>query len=246
MKKLIMNPELAQDDGKNYENRIPMRYWAEDDLPRQKLLLKGNGSLSDAELLSIIIGSGVSGENSLDIAMKTLSICGNNLCEFWKFSVSDLQKIKGIGEKRAVKIAAMFALARRRNESEVIFKNKISKSQDAFEIFHSLMGDLPYEEFWLLLLNRANRVVKKVKISEGGISGTVVDPKKIFQICLEQHATSIILGHNHPSGAVTPSEADNKITKKIKDCGLLLDVAVLDHIIVGDDRFYSFADEGAI
>ena len=246
MKKPIMNPELAQEDGKNYEKRIPMRYWAEDDLPSQKLLLKGNGSLSDAELLSIIIGTGVSGENSLDIAMKTLSICGNNLCEFWKFSVSDLQKIKGIGEKRAVKIAAMFALARRRNESEVIFKNKISKSQDAFEIFHSLMGDLPYEEFWLLLLNRANRVIKKVKISEGGISGTVVDPKKIFQICLEQHATSILLGHNHPSGAVTPSEADNKITKKIKDCGLLLDVSVLDHIIVGDDRFYSFADEGAL
>jgi len=246
MKKSIMNPELALENGRNYENRIPMRYWAEDDLPSQKLLLKGNGSLSDAELLSIIIGSGVSGENSLDIAMKTLSICGNNLCEFWKFSVSDLQKIKGIGEKRAVKIAAMFALARRRNESEVIFKNKISKSQDAFEIFHSLMGDLPYEEFWLLLLNRANRVIKKVKISEGGISGTVVDPKKIFQICLEQHATSIILGHNHPSGTVTPSEADNKITKKIKDCGLLLDVAVLDHIIVGDDRFYSFADEGSL
>ena len=246
MKKSIMNPELAREDGKNYENRIPMRYWAENDLPSQKLLLKGNGSLSDAELLSIIIGSGVSGENSLDIAMKTLSICGNNLCEFWKFSVSDLQKIKGIGEKRAVKIAAMFALARRRNESEVIFKNKISKSQDAFEIFHSLMGDLPYEEFWLLLLNRANRVIKKVKISEGGISGTVVDPKKIFQICLEQHATSIILGHNHPSGAVTPSEADNKITKKIKDCGLLLDVAVLYHIIVWDDRFYSFADEGTL
>ena len=246
MKKLIMNPELAREDGKNYENRIPMRYWAEDDLPSQKLLLKGNGSLSDAELLSIIIGTGVSGENSLDIAMKSLSICGNNLCEFWKFSVSDLQKIKGIGEKRAVKIAAMFALARRRNESEVIIKNKISKSQDAFEIFHSLMGDLPYEEFWLLLLNRANRVIKKVKISEGGISGTVVDPKKIFQICLEQHATSILLGHNHPSGAVTPSEADNKITKKIKDCGLLLDVAVLDHIIVGDDRYYSFADEGGL
>ncbi|MCX6249822.1 MAG: DNA repair protein RadC [Bacteroidetes bacterium] len=246
MKKMIMNPEIVKENGQTYENRIPMRYWAEDDLPSQKLLLKGNGSLSDAELLSIIIGTGVSGENSLDIAMKTLSICGNNLCEFWKFSVSDLQKIKGIGEKRAVKIAAMFALARRRNESEVIFKNKISKSQDAFEIFHSLMGDLPYEEFWLLLLNRANRVIKKVKISEGGISGTVVDPKKIFQICLEQHATSILLGHNHPSGTVTPSEADNKITKKIKDCGLLLDVAVLDHIIVGDDRFYSFADEGTL
>ena len=246
MKKPIMTTELAQEDGKSYENRIPMRYWAEDDLPSQKLLLKGNGSLSDAELLSIIIGSGVSGENSLDIAMKMLSICGNNLCEFWKYSISDLQKIKGIGQKRAVKIAAMFALARRRNESEVIFKNKISRSQDAFEIFHSLMGDLPYEEFWLLMLNRANRVIRKVKISEGGVSGTVVDPKKIFQLCLEQHATSIILGHNHPSGNTQPSEADNKITKKIKDCGILLDVAVLDHIIVGDDRFYSFADEGAL
>ena len=246
MKKPIMNPDLAKENGKHYENRIPMRFWAEDDLPSQKLLLKGNLSLSDAELLSIIIGSGVSGENSLEIAMKTLSTCGNNLCEFWKFSVSDLQKIKGIGQKRAVKIAAMFALARRRNESEVIFKKKISKSQDAFEIFHSLIGDLPYEEFWILLLNRANRIVKKVKISEGGISGTVVDPKKIFQICLEQHATSIILGHNHPSGNTMPSDADTKITTKIKDCGILLDVAVLDHIIVGDDRYYSFADEGGL
>ena len=246
MKKPIMNPELAQEDGKNYENRIPMRYWAEDDLPSQKLLLKGNGSLSDAEILSIIIGSGVSGENSLDIAMKTLSICGNNLCEFWKFSVSDLQKIKGIGEKRAVKIAAMFALARRRNESEVICKNKISKSQDAFEIFHSLMGDLPYEEFWILMLSKANKVIKKVRISEGGVSGTVVDPKKIYKIALDHHASSLILGHNHPSGNIQPSEADQKITKKIKECGILLDIAVLDHIIIGDDRFYSFADEGTL
>jgi len=246
MKKPIMNLDLAKENGKHYENRIPMRLWAEDDIPSQKLLLKGNGSLSDAELLSIIIGSGVSGENSLEIAMKVLSICQNNLCEFWKFSISDLQKIKGIGQKRAVKIAAMFALARRRNESEVIFKNKVTKSQDAFEIFHSLIGDLPYEEFWILLLNRANKIVKKVKISEGGISGTVVDPKKIFQVCLEQHATSIILGHNHPSGNAIPSDSDTKITRKIKECGVLLDVAVLDHIIVGDDRFYSFSDEGCL
>jgi len=246
MKKANTTPDFAMENGEHYENRIPMRFWAEDDLPSEKLLMKGSGSLSDSELLSIIIGSGVSGENSLEIARNLLSRSGNSLCELWKVSVSDLQKIKGIGQKRAVKICAMFALARRRNESEVILKDKISKSTDAFEIFHSLMGDLPYEEFWLLLLNRANRVVKKVKISEGGISGTVVDPKKIFQICLEQHATSIILGHNHPSGTVTPSEADNKITKKIKDCGLLLDVAVLDHIIVGDDRYYSFADEGVL
>jgi DNA repair protein RadC len=128
----------------------------------------------------------------------------------------------------------------------VILKDKISRSTDAFEIFKSLMGDLPYEEFWILLLNKANRVLKKVRISEGGISGTVVDPKKIFQICLAQHTSSIILGHNHPSGNIQPSEADNKITKKIKDCGIMLDVAVLDHIIIGDDRYYSFADEGTL
>jgi DNA repair protein RadC len=246
MKKSNMKPELAQENGEHYENRIPMRLWAEDDLPSQKLLLKGTGTLSDAELLSIIIGSGVSGENSLEIAKKMLSTCGNSLCEFWKFGVSDLQKIKGIGEKRAVKISAMFALARRRNESEVIHKDKISSSRDAFEIFKCLMGDLPYEEFWILLLNKANRIIKKVKISEGGVSGTVVDPKKIFQICLAQHTSSIILGHNHPSGNIQPSEADQKITKKIRDCGLMLDIAVLDHIIVGDERYYSFADEGSL
>lgn len=246
MRKSAINPEIAQENAQNYENKIPMRYWAEDDLPSQKLMLKGNNSLSDAELLSIIIGTGVAGENSLDIAMKILSSSGHNLCALWKLSVSDLQKIKGIGAKGAVKIAAMFALARRRNESEVIIKSKISKSQDAYEIFHSLMGDLPYEEFWLLLLNQANMVIKKVKISEGGISGTIVDPKRIFQVCLENHATSIILGHNHPSGNPNPSEADTKITRKIKDCGLLLDVAVLDHIIVADDKFYSFTDDGVI
>ena len=195
MKKPNMKSELAMENGQSYENRVPMRFWAEDDLPSQKLLLKGTGSLSDAELLSLIIGSGVSGENSLEIAKKMLSISGNSLCEFWKFGVSDLQKIKGIGEKRAVKISAMFALARRRNESEVILKDKITKSQDAFEIFKSLMGDLPHEEFWLLLLNKANKVIKKVRTSEGGISGTVVDPKKVFKTCLDYAATSIILGH---------------------------------------------------
>ena len=238
-----MNPELAQENGNKYENTIPMRLWAEDDLPSQKLLLKGTSTLSDAELLSLIIGSGVSGENSLDIAKKMLSKCGNSLCEFWKYGVSDLQKIKGIGLKRAVKISAMFALARRRNESEVILKDKITQSREAFEIFKSLMGDLPYEEFWILLLNRSNRVLRKIRISEGGVSGTVVDPKKVFKICLDNQACSIILGHNHPSGNINPSEADSKLTKKLRDCGLMLDIDVLDHIIIGDDRYYSFADD---
>ena len=244
MKKHTMNPVLAKENGEAYENKIPMRLWAEDDLPSQKLLLKGIATCSDAELLSIIIGSGVSGENSLDIAKKMLSNCGNSLCEFWKFGVSDLQKIKGIGLKRAVKISAMFALARRRNESEVILKDKITQSHQAFELFKALMGDLPYEEFWILLLNRSNRLLKKIRISEGGVSGTVVDPKKVFRFCLDNQACSILLGHNHPSGNIQPSEADTKLTKKLRDCGLILDVDVLDHIIIGDDRYYSFADDG--
>ena len=239
-----MNPVLAKETTDKYENTIPMHLWAEDDQPSQKLLLKGTATCSDAELLSIIIGSGISGENSLDIAKKMLSKCGNSLCEFWKFGVSDLQKIKGIGLKRAVKISAMFALARRRNESEVILKDKITHSREAFEIFKSLMGDLPYEEFWILLLNRSNRVLRKIRISEGGVSGTVVDPKKVFKTCLDNQASSIILGHNHPSGNIQPSEADTKLTRKLRDCGLMLDVDVLDHIIIGDDRYYSFADDG--
>ena len=246
MKKAFKNLEFALEKGDRYENRIPMRLWAEDDLPSEKLLMKGSGSLSDAELLSIIIGNGIDGENSLDIAMKVLSQCGNNLCEFWRLGNTELLQIKGIGPKRSVQIVAMFALARRRNESEVILKDKIKSSTDAFRIFHSIMGDLPYEEFWVLMLNRANKVVRKVRISEGGISGTVVDPKKVFKFALEFRASSIILGHNHPSGLITPSEADVKITKKLVEAGKLLEIAVLDHIIIGQDQFYSFADEGSL
>jgi DNA repair protein RadC len=135
-------------------------------------------------------------------------------------------------------------LVRRRYESETLSHQKATRSRDAFEIFHSLIGDLPYEEFWMLILSEANKVLKKVRISEGGVSGTVVDPKKIYKIALDHHASSLLLGHNHPCGNIQLSEADNKIIKKIKDSGLLLDVAVLDHIIVGKDRYNSFADEG--
>lgn len=233
-------------ESQTYQGGLPMSAWAEDDIPSNKLLLKGTASMSNSELLSIIIGSGIEGENSLDIAMKALSYCSNNLNEFWKLSVNDLQQIKGIGLKRAVQIVAMFALARRRNESEVILKDKIRSSMDAHKIFHSLIADVPYEEFWILILNRANRVIGKHKISEGGISGTVVDPKKVFKTALDHHASSIILGHNHPSGMSNPSEADLKITKKLVEAGRLMEIAVLDHIIVGSDQYYSFADEGTL
>ena len=229
-----------------YSNHTTIRNWAEDDRPREKLALKGRHSMSDAELLAILIGSGTRHESAVDLAKTILRNAGDNLAELSKLGLTDLISVKGIGQARAVTILAAMELGRRRNESEALLRDKIKTSRDAYEIFRSIMGDRPYEEFWIILLNRANKVLKKCNISEGGISGTVVDPKKIFKISLDNHASSIILGHNHPSGVVTPSEADCKITKKIKDAGVMLEVTVLDHLIIGDDSYYSFADDGAL
>lgn len=233
-------------ESQTYQGGLPMSAWAEDDIPSNKMLLKGTNSLSNAELLSIIIGSGIDGENSLDIAMRVLSSCGNNLCEFWKLGINELKQIRGIGEKRALQIVSLFALAGRRIESEAMQREKIKSSRDAFQLLRTSMSDIPYEEFWVLMLNKANRVLRKVKISEGGISGTVVDPKRVFKSALDHHAAAIILGHNHPSGLLTPSEADLKLTKRLVEAGRLMEIAVLDHIIVGSDQYYSFADEGTL
>ncbi len=229
-----------------YTNRTPIRNWAEDDRPREKFLMKGRLSLSDAELLAILLVSGTRSESAVDLAKTVLMHARFNLAELSKMSISNLVAIRGIGQARAIAILAALELGRRRNESDVLTREKISRSRDAYEIFRSTMGDRPYEEFWIILLNRANKVLQKCNISEGGISGTVVDPKKIFKISLDHHASAIILGHNHPSGVVTPSEADERITKKICDAGALLDIAVLDHLIIGEDTFYSFADEGML
>jgi len=147
---------------------------------------------------------------------------------------------------QATRVITAFEIGRRRSASEIVTKEKISSSRNAYEIFRSVLTDKPYEEFWIILLNRANKVLQKVQISEGGMSGTVVDPKKIFKVALDHHASSIILGHNHPSGAIYPSEADQKITKKLVNAGLLLEITVLDHLILANDQFYSFADEGAL
>jgi len=229
-----------------YENHFPIKNWAEEDRPREKLQLKGKNTLSDAELIAILLGSGSRSESAVDLAKRILLTAGENLIEVSKMGISDLMGFNGIGEAKAVTLIAALELGKRRNESEVLAKEKIANSQDAFEIFRSVMGDQPYESFWIILLNRANKVMRKCSISEGGVSGTVVDPKKIFKIALDQHASSIILGHNHPSGNIQPSEADQSITRKIRDAGLLLDVAVLDHLIIGDDLYYSFADEGTL
>jgi DNA repair protein RadC len=230
----------------NYTNHQTIRNWAEDDRPREKLALKGRHSMSDAELLAILIGSGTRQESAVDLAKKILKLAGENLGELSKLNLTELIQVKGIGQARAVTILAAMELGRRRGESQALVRDKIKTSRDAYEIFRSTMGDRPYEEFWIILLNRANKVIKKCNISEGGISGTVVDPKKIFKISLDNHASSIILGHNHPSGVVTPSDADCRITKKLREAGAMLEVSVLDHIIIGEDGYYSFADEGAL
>src|SRR5512138_2766981 len=200
----------------SYTKNLTIKQWSEDDRPREKLLMKGRHSLSDAELLAILIGSGTKDETALDLAKRILASAGDNLGELARLGVSDLMKIRGIGPARAIQITAALEMGKRRNESEVLVKEKISCSRDAYEVLHSAMGDQPYEEFWILILNKANRVIRKCCISEGGISGTVVDPKKIFKIALDHHASSIILGNNHPSGNTQPSEADQKITRKIR------------------------------
>lgn len=230
----------------NYINHIPINKWAEDDRPREKMELKGRHALSDAELLAILIATGTRSESAVDLSKRLLQKADNNLIELSKFCLSDLLKEKGIGRAKAMTIMAALELGRRRNESGAICLEKITQSRQAYEIFRSLMGEIQYEQFWMLLLNRGNRLIRKIPISEGGISGTVVDPKKIFNIVLEFHASSIIVGHNHPSGNLEPSEADTRLTRKIRDAGTLLDVALLDHIIVSDDSYYSFADQGGI
>jgi DNA repair protein RadC len=229
-----------------YKGNLSIKQWAEDDRPREKMMMKGRNSLSDAELLAILIGSGTREESALDLAKRVLSSVNDNLAELARLSLADLMQHKGVGEARAIAITAALELGKRRNSSEVIQREKITCSRDAYTVFNSIMGDQPYEEFWILILNKANRVIRKSCISEGGISGTVVDPKKIFKMALDNHASSIILGHNHPSGNIQPSEADHKITRKISEAGKMLDIGVLDHIILGHSNYYSFADEGAL
>jgi DNA repair protein RadC len=232
---------------KEYRNTVPMLMWCEDDKPATKILLKGRMALSDSELLSIIIGNDGSRKRScLDAARQILNHSADNLGEIAKLSVNDLVKTGNITMAQATRVITAFEIGRRRSASEVVLKEKISTSRNAYEIFRSVLTDKPYEEFWIILLNRANKVIQKVQISEGGISGTVVDPKKVFKIALDNHASSVILGHNHPSGMVNPSEADQKITKKLVNAGVLLEITVLDHIILANDQFYSFADEGAL
>jgi DNA repair protein RadC len=223
-----------------------IKNWSEDDRPREKLLIKGKNTLSDAELIAILIGSGNKEDSAVELSRKILNSVNNNLIELTKLSIGELMKFKGIGEAKAISIVAALELGNRRRESDVIIKDKISSSKDVFELFSSTFSNTHFEEFWILMLNRANRIIKKINISEGGISGTFVDPKKIFRYSLENNASSIVLCHNHPSGNIQPSEADIKLTKKLKDAGTAMDINVVDHIIIGNESYYSFSDEGIL
>jgi DNA repair protein RadC len=226
------------------QKKFTIKEWAIDDRPREKMLLKGRASLSDAELIAILIGSGNQDESALELSRKILKSVKNNLVELSRLSISDLKKFKGIGEAKAVSILAALELGKRRRSAEALERKTIRSSRDAFECIYQEATDLHYEKFWVILLDQANKVLRLTEISEGGVSGTVADPKKIFRIALEHHASNIILCHNHPSGQLKPSEADMKITKKIVQSGDMLDIKVLDHLIIGHDAYYSFSDEG--
>lgn len=227
--------------------KLPINQWAEDDRPREKLLNKGKGQLSKAELIAILIGSGSRNESAVELSKRILQSTNNNLAELSRLTVSDFTKFKGIGEAKAISIVAALELGRRRREDDVLEnKNKISSSSDAYNILYPEMSDLVKEEFWILVLNRANHLLKKIRISEGGLTGTVADPKVIFKHALDHSASSIILAHNHPSNNLKPSQNDIDLTKKLVSAGKLLEISVLDHLIIGSDTFFSFADESLI
>ena len=222
----------------------PINQWAEDDRPREKLLLKGKSALSDSELLAILIGSGSRNESAVQLCQRILAANNNQLSQLGKMSVPKLMTFKGIGEAKAISIVAALELGKRRRMETVEDLSKISSSKSVFEIMHPLLGELPHEEFWVLFLSNSNKVIHKSQLSRGGITGTVVDIRLLFKIALEYHATSIILVHNHPSGKLQASDADKDITKKLKLAGEQLDIKILEHVIVTENGYLSFQDEG--
>ncbi|MBR08000.1 MAG: hypothetical protein CMP48_09965 [Rickettsiales bacterium] len=228
---------------KSPNSYLSITQWAEEDRPREKLLIKGKSSLSDAELIGILLGSGTKTLSAVDLAKQILNSVGNDLHTLAKMSVNDLCKFKGIGEAKAISIVSALELGRRRKDSEPVKQPRITCSDDAYQLLKPELSDLPHEEFWIILLKRNNQVIKKEQISLGGVSGTIVDPKLIFKKALDALASGIILVHNHPSGNLKPSQADIKLTHKLKTSGELLEIPIYDHIIFTDQSYYSFSDE---
>ncbi len=223
---------------------FPITNWSEDDKPREKLMLKGKSVLSDAELIAILIGSGSRNESAVDLSKRILASVDNNFNALGKLSISQLMNFKGIGEAKAISIIAALELGRRRRAEDAVELKKVTSSKIIFEIMQPIIGELPHEEFWIIYLNNSNKVISKSQLSKGGITGTLVDVRIVFKTALEMGATGLILCHNHPSGTLIPSDADKQITRKLKLAGDSLEIKVLDHLIVTEKNYFSFADEG--
>lgn len=220
-----------------------IKNWSQNDQPREKLRDKGKSFLSDAELVAILLGSGNREESAVALSQRILASVNNNLSVLGKQSLQQLMRFKGIGEAKAIAIAAAMELGRRRREEGALKKNKITSSLSVFEYMQPVIGELPHEEFWIIYLNNSNKVIQKYQLSKGGITGTLVDVRLVFKTALEVGAVSLILVHNHPSGTLKPSDADKNITQKLKVAALSLDIKVLDHIIITEKAYFSFADE---
>lgn len=231
------------------ENKLKLNIkdWAEEDRPREKMLLKGVSALSDAELLGILIGSGNKKETAVELAQRILHSTENNLNTLGKLAIKELIKnFNGIGEAKAITIVAALELGKRRKLSEIVVQPQITSSETVYQIFHPILADLKHEEVWVLLLNRANKILKKIQVSKGGVAGTIVDIRLIMKEAIDSLASAMILCHNHPSGNSNPSGDDDKITHKLKEAGQIMDIRLLDHIIVCDHTYYSYLDKGRI
>ncbi|MGZ9675010.1 RadC family protein [Flavobacterium sp. GNP001] len=223
---------------------FPITNWSEDDKPREKLMLKGKSVLSDAELIAILIGSGSRNESAVALSKRILASVDSNLNALGKLSLAQLTQFKGIGEAKAIAIIAALELGRRRRAEAATELTKVTSSKIIFEIMQPIIGELPHEEFWVIYMNNSNKVIYKSQLSKGGITGTLVDVRLVYKMALEMGATALILCHNHPSGTLVPSDADKQITKKVKTAGESLEIKVLDHLIVTERSYFSFADEG--
>ncbi|GAA4331185.1 DNA repair protein RadC [Mucilaginibacter gynuensis] len=230
----------------NYDNKISIKSWAEEDRPREKLSGQGRRSLTDAELIAILIGSGSRDESAVELSKRILHHYENDLNKLGKASISELCKFKGVGEAKAISIIAALEIGRRRSDTEVKVRDQVTGSKDAYNIMRRHLVDLNHEEFWILLISRSSKVLAKELVSKGGLSGTVADPKIIFHMALQHQASAIIMIHNHPSGNLKPSQLDIDLTKKIAAAGRMLDINVLDHLIITDTGYYSFGDEGLL
>ncbi len=229
----------------NY-GKVGIKAWAVEDRPREKLISRGLSALTDAELIAILISSGNSRESAVELSRRIMDSIHHNLNELGKLNCDELKKFRGIGQAKAITLIAAMELGRRRNQSEALDNGQIKGSRDAADYLRPEIGDLAYEEFWVLFLNRQNKVIDKRKLSQGGMTGTVIDVRMVLKLALEKHATSMILCHNHPSGNLDPSEADKKITRQLKEAAALMEIPVIDHLIVTQAGYFSFADEGLL